>query len=193
MRNTLALLLSLGLAAPASAQRGFDAGKLTGAFGISLLNGQGGVNGRLAVEAGYELRRGLSAHLGTAIDYYHTRTVPVYLEVHQALSDKPRHFFAYAGGGMNLPWPLTDEGSMGRGWGMVTPVAYRGGLYTQTGIGRTLGRQTGRGFVIRLGHSFKSFTESYTEQVWQGSGWTEAPRSNRYGLGRLDITLQYML
>jgi len=193
MRHTLALLVALGLVAPAWAQRGFDAGKLNGAFGISLLNGEGGVNGRLGVEAGYELRRGLSAHLGTALDYYHTRTVPVYLEIHQALSDKPRRFFAYAGGGLNLAWPLEDEAGSGRIWGMVTPVTYRGGLYSQIGIGRTLGRQAGRGFVIRMGHSFKSFTESYTERVWQGNTWTEAPRSHRYGLGRLDITLQYLL
>lgn len=192
MRFFLLFISLLGGMQGLAAQESFSWQKVHGTFGLTILNGQSGVDGRLGVAAGYELRKKLSVHLGAAIDHYYLRTIPVYVELQRALGEKPRHFFAYAGAGLNLAWPTSDQRNTG-GWGIVSPVAYQPGLYSQLGIGRTLGKVTGRGFILRLGHSAKSFTESYTERVWRMPEWTEAPRSNRYLLGRLDITLQYQL
>lgn len=183
------LLLPGGLAA----QETFSWQKVHGTFGLTVLNGQSGTDGRLGVSAGYSLQKRRSLHLCAALDHYYLRTVPVYLEFQQAFGDKPRHFFAYAGGGLNIAWPTSEDRSMLGGWNIVSAVDYKPGLYSQLGIGRTLGKVTGRGFILRLGHSAKSFTESYTERVWRVTEWTEAPRSNRYLLGRIDITLQYLL
>lgn len=168
--------------------------KLQGSVGLSLLNGQSGVSGRLGLEAGYELPSRFSAHLGVALDYYYLRTVPVFFEIQRAVSRQPKHFFAYAGGGMNLAWPTQEERNMGGGgWGIATPVAHRSGLFTQIGVGRTMGKQSGRGFVLRLGHSFKSFSETYAERIWNGSNSDEASRKNLYQLGMLECSLRYML
>lgn len=146
------------------------------------------------MEAGYELPAQLSAHLGLAIDYYYLRSVPVFFEIQGALGRQPRHFFAYAGGGLNLAWPTEQERNMGGGgWGIITPVAHGSGVYSQIGVGRTLGKVRGRGFALRLGHSFKSFSESYTERVWNGGSWAEATRTHQYRLGMLDLSLHYML
>jgi hypothetical protein len=183
------LLLAGGLAA----QGPFSWQKVQGTFGLTIINGQSGTDGRLGVSAGYELRKRRSLHLGAALDHYYLRTVPVYVELQQSFNEKPRHFFAYAGGGVNVSWPSSEDRSMFGAWNIVSGVEYKPGLYSQLGIGRTLGKVPGRGFILRFGHSTKSFTESYTERVWRVTEWTEAPRSNRYMLGRLDITLQYLL
>ncbi|NDC79540.1 MAG: hypothetical protein EBZ67_16970, partial [Chitinophagia bacterium] len=176
MRFFLLFISRLGGMQGPAAQESFSWQKVHETFGQTIINGQSGVDGRLDI-----------THLGAALDHYYLRTIPVYVELQRALGEKPRHFFAYAGAGLNLAWPTSDQRNTG-GWGIVSPVAYKPGLYSQMGIGRTLGKVTGRGFILRLGHSAKSFTESYTERVWRGTEWTEASRSNRYLLGRLDIT-----
>jgi len=95
------------------------------------------------------------AGLGLALDYYQTRSFPVFIQLGRSLFPG-RSPFVYANGGLNIPW--TEENS-------ELNREYQSGGYAEGGLGYRLPLKK---FSLQFmaGYSYKSFSyaESYTVQ-----------------------------
>ncbi|MDP1763697.1 MAG: hypothetical protein Q8L07_07390 [Sediminibacterium sp.] len=134
---------------------------------IALLNGDHSASGQVQLTGGIE-KKGWSIGIGTAIDYYKVRTVPLFVDVRTGFG-KNRLLFSYLNLGSNIAWPLESQYSY--------PVLYRdtrgssfsNGVYTDLGIGyHLINGKKNRGMVMSLGYSTKTISESYYEAIYRG-------------------------
>lgn len=134
---------------------------------IALLNGDHSASGQVQLTGGIE-KKGWSIGIGTAIDYYKVRTVPLFVDVRTGFG-KNRLLFSYLNLGSNIAWPLESQYSY--------PVLYRdtrgssfsNGVYTDLGIGyHWINGKKNRGMVMSLGYSTKTISESYYEAIYRG-------------------------
>lgn len=122
----------------------------------------------------------LFAGLGVGIDYYHQRSVPVFLELRRFFSRKPSSAFLYAGGGWNFAWKEDrgDEGSF--------TSSYGNGLYFDLGLGHTFSVGGREAFVLSAGYSGKNYTSSIkTPQYCPGGNCPPREENSRYSLTRI--------
>jgi hypothetical protein len=163
--------------------------QVTGA--VSLMNGTSEVGAQLSALAGVELSKGWTAGLGSAIDYYYFRSVPVFVEVKKYFGNGPRRLFAFGATGVNLAWP-TDEDQMKLSrWNIVGGNDFRFGMYADIGIGYTLYNRHQRGLFTGLGYSVKTMSESHTEQIWNGLTTDQAQRKTDFTFSRVLIRIGY--
>lgn len=92
--------------------------------------------------------------LGTGLDWYYLRSIPLFLSLGKDFSRETRGLFAEADMGLNFPWKkVADEN-----W---YNSSYSSGLYANLGLGYKLGLKNGRdAFLVKLAYSYKHFTES---------------------------------
>lgn len=93
------------------------------------------------------------AGVGTGIDFYKSRTIPVFLDLRRELSSKINTPFVYADAGVNFYWQnsLQKEQHEFR--------KFLPGLYYDLGVGWKLKAKNNRGFLISAGYSFKQVRE----------------------------------
>lgn len=133
-----------------------------------LLNGDHSVSGQAHLTGGIQKKAWMFG-LGTAIDYYKIRTVPVFADVRYAFGKK-NNYFSYANIGANFVWALESQYEMyylpGPGQGSSAKSAFSNGIYTDIGIGYAFrGYQKG-GCVISIGYSSKTLSSAYQEAVY---------------------------
>lgn len=122
----------------------------------------------------------LFAGLGVGIDYYHQRSVPVFLELRRFFSRKPSSVFLYAGGGWNFAWK-EDRGDQG-----FFISSYGNGLYFDLGLGRTFSVGGREVFVLSIGYSGKNYTSSIEmPQYCPGGNCPPREEISRYNLTRI--------
>ena len=68
------------------------------------------------------------AGLGVGLDYYHTRSIPLFLNVRKEIFKGEKTPFVYASGGYHFPWLRAED----KDW-YITET--KGGLYFDAGIG----------------------------------------------------------
>ena len=173
------------------AQEQTDAKKIQVTGGVSLMNGTSQVGAQLSAQVGVEFSKGWTAGMGSAIDYYYFRSVPVFAEVKKYFGNGPRRLFAFAATGVNIAWP-TDEDQMNTsGWNIIGKNDFDLGMYADIGIGYTLYNRHQRGLFTGLGYSVKTMSESHTEQIWNGFTTSQAQRKTDYTFNRVLIRIGY--
>ncbi len=98
---------------------------------VGLLEGEQGSALQLQTIQGVKFKT-WSAGIGAGLDYYHTRTIPLFLDVRKAFSNKEKAAFVYASGGYNFPWVKKYDATL-----FPLPET-NGGLYYTAGVGYQL-------------------------------------------------------
>ena len=93
-----------------------------------------------------------SAGLGVGLDYYHTRSIPFFLNLRKALGKGESTPFVYASGGYHFPWLRESDKYLGT-------VEATGGLYLDAGVGYQLPVLKKSALFFSLGFSQKNFSE----------------------------------
>lgn len=120
------------------------------------------------------------AGIGVGIDYYHQRSVPVFLELRRFFSRQPSSAFVYAGGGLNFAWK-EDKGDEG-----LYTSSYDNGLYFDLGVGYTFSVGGREAFVLSAGYSGKSYTaRESTPQYCPGGNCPPRIAESEYKLSRI--------
>lgn len=128
---------------------------------VGLVTGGNGQAVKLETVNGIAVRQ-FFAGVGAAIDYYGTRSVPLFLDVRQSFNNKKNSPFVYADGGPNFTW-ATNNQKFGRNYNTLSSSGYM----FETGIGLELKLANARAIVLSAGYSLKTMkdkAESYT--IW---------------------------
>ncbi|HEY0067084.1 MAG TPA: hypothetical protein VGB46_06975 [Flavisolibacter sp.] len=181
-RNHLVLLMLLMLQLAASAQ---DSARAENKIRFRSFNSTGLIAGATDEEFllqsvnGFRKDR-LFAGIGVGIDYYHQRSVPVFLELRRFFSPQPSSAFVYAGGGWNLVWK-EDRGDEG-----LYTSSYGNGFYFDLGLGYTFSVSGREAFVLSAGYSGKSYSARIqTPQYCPGGNCQPRAEDSDYKLTRI--------
>lgn len=194
-KKWLFIVLVLGLANQLSAQQ------KSGFFlqpQLTFLNGNQTVDGAVSFVSGLETGHWQIGGV-VGIDYYQTRSVPLYAEVKRFFGKEKNRPFVYGGAGFNFTWPTDAQRHYIYDWiwgGPVTSEAsYQNGRYLEGGIGCLLQNKKGKGFSISLGYSSKTQGESWVESVWDPSTSTtiKTPRSMKFEFNRIDLKVGFRI
>jgi hypothetical protein len=96
--------------------------------------------------------------VGVGLDYYHTRTIPLFLSFRKAFQNGNKSPFLYVNGGYNFPWLREQD----KDWYESTA---KGGLYYDAGVGYQLPVLKTSTLFFTLGFSQKNFS------ITQKNGW----------------------
>jgi len=128
------------------------------------------------------------AGIGTGLDYYYYRTIPVYLSGIKYLSPKNQSFFIQGDAGLNFAWE--DETAMG--WSEVSNE-FKPGLYWNGTVGYTTGLKKKNAFSFGVGYSYKSIKEIKEMTVWCLNPPCENTfETYKYNLNRLMMRIGWM-
>jgi hypothetical protein len=132
---------------------------------VGFINGSGAVSGLVDITA--MIRKSDWAFgLGSGIDYYRVRTVPVYLAARRYLKNAPAFFYGSAG--YTIAAPLeTQYLHPGTYWMNSGRSSFSNGLNGDAGIGYSFAPKKKHGLEIALGYSVKTLNESYTEYIFR--------------------------
>lgn len=124
------------------------------------------------------------AGVGAGLDYYHTRTIPLFLSVRKSFSNGVKSPFVYVNGGYHFPW-LRQQDKI---W---TESEAEGGLYYDAGIGYQVPVMKTSALYFTLGFSQKNFSVSHTDNYFIDIWPYPYPNGQRttldYNLRRLSI------
>lgn len=150
--------------------------KYTAAVAAGLVGGESGPALQLQAVNGVRYRT-WTAGLGAGLDYYHTRSVPFFLAVEKAFTQKPKTGFVYLAGGYNHPWLKQDE--------PLLVLNKKGGLFAGGGVGFSTPVWGSHRFFLSTGYQVKKLTKTVNSMPWL-SRWPlpeEAYRDYVYTLG----------
>ena len=159
---------------------------------VGLLEGQQGSKFQLQTINGTKYQSWF-AGLGTGIDWYYRRSIPIFLSVNKDLFRKGnRNFFVSTDAGINFPW---QDNKNYNPWGYVVEKSSPG-LYWGAGLGYKVGiGNTHDAVLIQLGYSYKHIQEKaknvYYYPVVMIVGPQQEVVTNRfdYYLNRLSLKL----
>jgi hypothetical protein len=145
------LLVLLPLALLAQKKTSF-----TGTVQAGFLAGAQGEAMQVSTAAG--LRKDTwTAAVGTGLDYYYLRSIPVFLQLQKSFGNAKAPF-VYAAGGYNIPWLRAVD----KGWHIGEP---KGGFYGDAGIGYQLPVLKNSALQFSVGYSVKNLTTTDTDLV----------------------------
>ncbi len=148
---------------------------------VALLNGDNATSAQVQMTGGIQKKNWMLG-IGTAIDYYKVRTVPMFADLRFCFG-KNRAIFSYLDLGTDIVWPLESQNN------------YRwdgNGLYNDIGIGYAFGGQKKKSIVVSMGYSVKKVAESYKEIIYREFppyGGESYERRLDYTLNRLVLRL----
>lgn len=131
---------------------------VTGSFHLGLLEGEQGSALQLGLLGGVKTKTWITS-LGTGLDYYGIRSIPLYLNVQKNIFNKNKTPFVYVGGGYHFLWLPTMYSDMG--WG--NPAQSTGGLYYQFGVGYQVPAFKTGSLFLSAGYSEKQYQQESTE------------------------------
>lgn len=120
-----------------------------------LLEGQSGSALQLHSVNGFRNKTWF-AGLGTGIDYYFQRSVPLYVSVSKFLPPGKLPFYFSGDAGINIPWVRNDL------YYIQDPGSFSSSLYWAGGLGYRLSRKKEEGFLLHFGYSFKHLIQRST-------------------------------
>jgi hypothetical protein len=156
-------------------------------FSLGLLEGEKG--GQVQLQTIQGIRYGKwSTGIGVALDYYHMRSIPVFLNLRRDILKTKNSPFVYADGGIHFPW-ATKEDKPNYG-----SAKFRPGLYYEAGLGYKIGNKKGSGVLLSAGYSYKYLKEERITPVCIYWGCEdETTEMFRYKLNRLSLKLGVQL
>lgn len=147
-----------------------------------LLEGESGSAFQLHTVNGFQYNTWF-AGVGAGLDYYHVRSLPVYLNVRKAFLNSGKTPFVYLSGGYHFPW-LKEEDKL---W-HITETS--GGLYYDAGLGYQLPVMKKSSLFFTVGFSQKAYSQRVDDGMWIASWPRPGPQQTRlfdYNLRRLSI------
>lgn len=122
---------------------------------VGLLQGEG--HTAMSIQSVNGFRRGhLFGGLGTGLDYYRYRTIPLFAEARWYFGSTADQFFIYGNGGTNFVW---QERMFINGADEI----FHPGFYSGAGIGFKAGLKNGMGIVLSAGYTHKNVSNSRQE------------------------------
>ena len=115
-----------------------------------LLEGEAGSAFQLKAVNGFQ-RQSWSAGIGVGVDYYHTRSLPLFLDLRKSFGKGEKTPFVYANGGYHFPWLKTGE----QEW---NDVDVKGGMYMDVGIGYAFPAFKNTKLFFSAGYSQKNYS-----------------------------------
>lgn len=157
---------------------------------IALLSGSC-VDGAQIQLAGGLVKNNWHLGLGTGIDYYEMRSIPLYTDVRYHFG-KEKKVFAYANLGYNFHWKENTDGRMY----IIPPPnsVVKNGLYTDLGIGYSLAINKNRALALSMGYSVKQLSEAIEPRSMDNfPPASDAPIVIRYAFKRVSFKVAYRL
>ena len=149
---------------------------------VSLVDGEVGPAMALQTINGIQYKT-WSGGVGVGLDYYHTRSIPLFLDVRKNILKSDKTPFVYVDGGYNFAW-LTDEDKLYGG------IESKGGLYYDAGIGYAVPVLKQSSLFFTAGYSSKKMTSnSVSLPVDIFSSYVPPSYKQEYTLRRISIKL----
>jgi hypothetical protein len=182
MKNSFFLIMIL-FATMAHAQ------KYSGSVEAGVTNGNYETDAFVNTSHGFMLK-GWFIGLGTGVDYYRFRTVPVFAEMRKEFSDKNIRPLIQVAAGLNVEWLTQEQRDHRFSWWQTTPSTFKNGVYLKAGTGVLFNAHKQIRFATTISWSYKSITEKYSDRLWDpwpqpGNDLTE--RTLLYNLQRVDL------
>lgn len=118
---------------------------------IGLLEGKTGSAFQLQTINGIRYKTWF-AGVGAGLDYYHRRSIPLFVDIRKDILKNKKTPFLYADGGVNFSWGKEDgEGT----W----HVEYGNGHFYEAGLGYKFGLKNNMALFFSAGYSYKSSVE----------------------------------
>ena len=133
---------------------------------VGLISGSNGESALIQTINGVAKNR-WSAGIGTGIDFYAERGVPLFLDVRRDILDKKSTPFFYADGGVNFPWLNFIQREQ------RNTFSTSAGLYYDLGAGWKIKTDENKMIVVSAGYTFKQSKgkgPSYTYNPVTGIG-----------------------
>ena len=122
------------------------------------------------------------AGIGTGLDYYRFRTIPLFLDFRKYLFDKPGSPFIYADAGMHFAWVRDRD----KNW--YGESGFSNGLYYDIGLGYKKSVGKAGALLLSVGYSVKEMREKrIIMQCGFVPGCWESIERYYYDLKRLSI------
>lgn len=168
---------------------------------IALINGSSGTSTQVQLAGGW-VKNNWHFGLGTGIDYYEMRSVPLFTDVRYHFG-KEQKVFTYANVGYNFSWVQDTHDPR-----IIIPpssntVKQTDGLYTDIGIGYTIKIGKRNSLLMSTGFSVKQMGEEYhplpfSSWVWPSSTpWVSSEsttiRKFDYTFKRISFKVGYRL
>ncbi len=178
MRKIVHVMILFGCLQASAQKTGFQFGTSVQA---GLLEGETGGAFQLQTVNGYQYKT-WSAGLGVGLDYYHTRSIPLFLSFRKAFGTGAKTPFLYANGGYHFMWLRQKD----KYWGETDAD---GGLYYDAGIGYQLPVLKNSSLFFTAGFSQKNFTRRESDGPVIAIGPAPPPQTRKfeYNLRRLSI------
>lgn len=120
---------------------------------IGLLEGGNGSAFQLQTINGIRYKKWFTG-LGTGLDYYYIRSVPLFLSINHNLLNQKRTPFVSVDAGINFPWVKKEQET----WGVINSK-YTPSYYMAGNIGYKLGLKNNDAILLLVGYSFKELKE----------------------------------
>ena len=101
------------------------------------------------------------AGIGVGLDYYYSRSIPLFLDVRKNIFNKPNTPFIYADGGYHFAWSSTKDEQLH--W---LGDEKNGGAYYEAGIGYAVPFFKKTSLLFSAGYSYKRFTQTVNSMPW---------------------------
>jgi hypothetical protein len=150
---------------------------------VGLLTGSTTESATLQLISGVKMNR-LFTGVGTGLDFYMYRGIPLFADVRYDLLKKNGTLFAYADGGVHFPWVRGDVKEDNQ--------TYYPGFYSDAGFGYQFKSKTSTAFLLSIGYSYKHVKLKGENNFWI-EPWPPTPRNfieeRNFYLNRLSVKL----
>lgn len=120
-----------------------------------ITEGESGTGFQLQTINGFRYKTWF-AGVGTGLDYYFLRSIPLFLSVNKMLPITKLPFYVNADAGINFPWSRNGT------YFPEQQLTYSPSLYWAGGLGyRIRAGKENQGFLINLGYSYKHLFQEY--------------------------------
>mgnify|MGYP002777269134 CR=1 FL=1 len=150
-----------------------------------MLAGSTAESGQMQLINGVQFHR-LYTGIGTGLDFYMYRGIPLFADVRYDVLKKKGTLFAYADGGIHFPWVKNQPDE--------SIQKFYNGIYTDAGIGYRFHASNKTGLFVSAGYSYKQVKQRVTS-LWF-TPWPIEPvqqyEFRNYYLNRISIKLGWM-
>lgn len=180
----LAILVS-GFMSAAFAQKKFQ---FESQFHAGMMEGERGTSLQLLTINGFQKGRWFTG-LGTGFDWYHLRSVPLFLSVNHRFYKGERGLFAAVDGGVSFPWGRKRDLIQN---GLIADK-FKPAPYWTTSLGyRVLLKNKKDAFLLSAGYSFKQINEEQVKPTICGFTSCSISEFYTYKFKRLSFRLAWV-
>ena len=155
---------------------------LAGSVLFGVMEGEQGNSLQLGATGGIKMKSWTTS-IGTGLDYYGVRSIPIFLNVEKKILKGEQTPFVYLNGGYNFPWVKSYNNS----WWSETKAT--GGIYYGAGLGYQVPASKQIALFFAAGYSFKQFREEVTQRYeCLIAPCPEYNEKINYGFRRLSVT-----